>query len=378
MLHGRFSSPGRLLMRGEEHHASVAYALATCASGSPTCAPLLEAGGPRVCPDPYCAAVDVIEDWAAGTAVCRMCGIVVEEHLLDTTCEYRVFQDNDGRELERVSACANPLLQSAPTTSMQNGRGENRLRRAQNKHTTSKEDKIMTDVISRVDDLCVRLNVPAKAVGYRAKESFKRYYDVLTLGADKSTRTRSLRKSTVDDIVAASLLIACRIAGGARSFVEIERVTGVKKQKIGRVSKAMVAALPDLGITEVVSAEDFITRFGTGLNLPRSIIVAAKETAKVTNDWGSLCAKRPITIASAVIFLVCKHAGKEHYRSIVRVTEVTGVAQTTIRSTCKAMMPQMTGIIHEKLKGGGPKKRGHPEQHAVMDEDAHKAKRQAR
>lgn len=354
MLRGRLCSTGRVDERGREHLPAAAYRADAAVLDSICREPHVNLAPPRVCPEPTCGSCDVVEDWHAGAAVCLRCGLVVEEQLLDPTPKWRVFEEDRGNNPQRVSVPRNPLLVSGPGTDIQNGPGAHKLRRAHNKHALSKQDRLMTEVMSRVDHVCVRLGVPGDSVGARAKEIFKSYSDILTHGREEAGQFHALRKVEVDRIVAASMLLACRATGGARSFLEIEAVTRVRKSHIRNVSQAIEAALPTLRVIKCASAEDFVLRFSQGLQLPWNIAQTAKETAVAVKEWDGLCGRNPNTIAAAVIYLVCENAGKDHRRTLSSIKEVTGVAPNTIRSATKVISGQMTDTLHLRLQGTHP------------------------
>ena len=55
---------------------------------------------------------EVVIDHGSGDTICTGCGLVLEHHFIDETCEWRTFADTekDGNDPNRVGSASNPLL----------------------------------------------------------------------------------------------------------------------------------------------------------------------------------------------------------------------------------------------------------------------------
>jgi transcription initiation factor TFIIB len=62
-----------------------------------------------ICPE--CRkATEVVVDHAAGDMVCAECGLVLEQHSVDESSEWRTFSDSTSSDPVRVGGPSNPLL----------------------------------------------------------------------------------------------------------------------------------------------------------------------------------------------------------------------------------------------------------------------------
>jgi transcription initiation factor TFIIB len=314
----------------------------------PALPPAMERELPPQCHE--CGSDDIVEDWAQGNAVCRGCGLVVQERLLDLSSEWRTFASEEGDDPNRVGGPANPLLESGLGTDIgaapkgAGGRGMMGLKNTQHKNAVSAADKVMLDVMSKIDRWCDRLSLQ-RSVGNRAKELFKRYQDYLTLEDDGKTRKRTLRNEEIRVIMAGALFIACRNEKGARSYKEICGLTVVSKRDIGQIVKKIEAVLPDAKTAHQRDTEDFVTRFCNSLNLPRTTMRTADQVALAAREQEGVYGKTYVTIAAASIFLVCQLSDVSSRKTEKEISAVTGVAEVTIRSTYRLILPHIASVV---------------------------------
>ncbi|KAI0559566.1 Transcription factor TFIIB cyclin-like protein [Gracilaria domingensis] len=325
----------------------------------PSLAPPMEREMPEECPE--CGSDDIVENWREGTADCRSCGLILIERLLDLGTEWRTFTSEEGDDPNRAGPANNPLLEFEHGTSIGTGaKGGGALsvslNRAQNRNATSAADKVMMEVMQRIGRYRDRLNL-ARSVSDRALELFKRYQDLLTTKVvstpgepDKRVRTRTLREEEVNEIVASSLFIACRNQKVARSYKEICTLTGVPKKNVGATVKKMERQLTDAKTTYVRGTDDFVTRFGNFLDLPRNVINAADVVADEMQNHEVLHGKTYTTLAAASIYIVTLLCKDEHKRTAKEIADVTGVAEVTIKSTYRAFYPYIEGVVPEDFE----------------------------
>jgi transcription initiation factor TFIIB len=319
----------------------------------PALPPAMERELPPECPE--CGSDDIVEDWSQGNAVCRGCGLVVQERLLDVSSEWRTFASEEGDDPNRVGGPVNPLLESGLGTDIgaapkgAGGRGMMGLKNTQHKNAVSAADKVMLEVMSRIDRWCDRLMLQ-RSVGNRAKELFKRYQDHLTLEEDGVTRKRTLRNEEVKTIMAGALFIACRNEEGARTYKEICGLTLVSKRDIGQIVKKIEAVFPDAKTAYQRDTEDFVTRFCNRLYLPRDTMRIADQVARTARDQEGVYGKTYVTIAAASIFLVTQLSDEAVRKTEKEVASVTGVAEVTIRSTYRLILPHVYRVLPAEFK----------------------------
>ena len=319
----------------------------------PSLAPGMEREMPAECPE--CGDDDIVENWRQGTNECRNCGLVINERLLDLGTEWRSFTAEEGDDPDRAGRAANPLLDGEQGTSIgTGGKGggalNNALNRAQQRNTTSAADKVMLQVMARIDRYCERLSLTG-SVGKRAKELFKRYQDHLTLrktsssNSDVLVRSRALREEEVNEIIAASLHIACRNEQAPRTYKEICALTKVPVKTMGTTRKKMEQALEGAKTAYVRTTQDFATRWCSSLELPRSLTNYVNAVAKEMQNLEDVYGKTYTTVTAAAIYVVSQLSAKENRRSPKEISEVTGVADVTIRSTYRLVYQHLKKVV---------------------------------
>lgn len=336
------------------------YGFVMAQSGAlPSTAPAMEREMPQQCPE--CESDDIVENWRQGNAECRVCGLVISEKLLDLGSEWRTFTAEEGDDPNRAGPAANPLLEGEQGTSIgPGGKGGGALsislNRAQTRNATSAADKVMISVMSRTDRFCERLSLTG-SVSKRAKELFKRYQDHLTLKKvsgpgqpEKFTRSRALREDEISEIIASSLFIACRNEKAARTFKEICGLTKVPKKNVGATVKKMEQVLLDAKTAYVRGTDDFVTRFCNMLDLPRDVINAADTVANAMQNHQVLYGKTYTTVAATSIYIVTQLCEEKNRRTPKEVSDVTGVADVTIRSTYRLFHQHIESVLPKDFK----------------------------
>lgn len=312
---------------------------------------------PEECPE--CGGDDIVENWRQGTAECRGCGLVLQERLLDLGTEWRTFTAEEGDDPNRAGPAANPLLDGEQGTSIGTGqRGGGALNmalnRAQQRNSTSAADRVMITVMGKIDRYCERLSLTG-SISKRAKELFKRYQDHLTLkksptNPEALVRSRALREEEINEIIAASLFIACRNEKAARTYKEICGLTRVPKKTVGATVKKMELVLDGAKTSYVRGTDDFVTRFCNVLDLPRDITNAADAVANEMQNQEGVYGKTYTTVAAASIYVVTQLSADKHKRTPKEIAKVTGVADVTIRSAYRLIHPYIEKALPKDFK----------------------------
>lgn len=286
---------------------------------------------------------NIVEDFAAGDLICGNCGAIVGDRIIDTRSEWRTFSNDGtgGDDPSRVGGPSNPLLGGEQLDTLISNRdgfsGNSKdLNRLQNRANYKSGERNILQSFKEISTLCERIGLP-KVIADRAKQLYKMAED------SKITKGKAN-----EGIIAACLYIACRQEKVTRTFKEISSLTRVSKRDIGRCYKEMFPLLEQRMTT--VSTEDFMTRFCSHLNLPMEVQKAALHFSRKCQEHGYTAGKSPISIASAGIYMVshlfpnCKKTPKD-------VSFVSGVSESTIKSTYKELHPHKLELIPKELHG---------------------------
>eukprot|EP00850_Spirogloea_muscicola_P007233 SM000036S13277 [mRNA] locus=s36:376827:379170:+ [translate_table: standard] len=316
-------------------------------------------------------ATAIVHDHAAGDLVCAECGLVLEAHSIDETSEWRTFADDaSGADPNRVGGPANPLLTDGglstvisrpagaaggPHGSADGGGLRSWAARGPDPDraliTAFKSIAAMADSAgayacclsgasaaalepSRIDRAEAAVTPLLKQD--RANELFKKVGDL-----------RAIRGRSQDSILAACLYIACRQEDKPRTFKEICSVANAATKKdIGRATTYIVKQLEEeMGLQMrmgTINAGDYLRRFCSHLSMDNNAIRATSEV--VTRAGAKLdLRKSPISIAAAAIYIVKQLSDKR--TNLKEISQVTGVAEVTIRSAYKDLHPHAAVLV---------------------------------
>mmetsp|Transcript_30889 Transcript_30889/g.49970 ORF Transcript_30889/g.49970 Transcript_30889/m.49970 type:complete len:311 (-) Transcript_30889:325-1257(-) len=286
------------------------------------------------CPECKKEDPELVEDFAAGDTICRECGTVVGDRIIDLSSEWRTFaNDTNSNDPNRVGGPANPLLSDASLSTsiakMPGGKGDASLGKWQNRTGLNTADRNLLAGFKEISRMADMINLP-QTIRDRANVLFKQVED-----------TKALRGRGTDAVIASCLYIACRQEGVPRSFKEICALTNASKKDIGRCYKLILRRLEEN--VGVISTSDFMSRWCSLLGLPKEVQRAATVVADRAKDIMGIAGRCPLSVAAAAISLVClviksTKADKE-------IAVVAGVSETTIKGTVKDLGPHRAKLL---------------------------------
>lgn len=332
-----------------------------------------------MCKDCQNPVPNLFEDYSSGDIICRDCGSVLLDRVIDMRSEWRTFANDSGNgageDPSRVGGPSNPLLadaegdmflESTVISSMDGGTGTskdlNRIHaRATNKGTLEKN---LLKAFRDITSMSERIGLP-RMIADRAKSIFKKVED------DKLCKGK-----TTEGIIAACIYIACRQERVPRTFREISSLTLVPKKDIGRCYKALAPLFipgdmpPEYGGSSAggattsptsaptsattssgmatVSVQDFMARFCSHLNLNMEIQKASVLLCQKVAELTCVAGKSPISVAAAVIYMITQ-LYPQHKKAHKDISFVAGVSEATIKNTYKEIFPFRYEIVSPEI-----------------------------
>ena len=284
---------------------------------------------------PECGSINLFWNRDQGEIICKSCGLVVEEKMIDFGQEWREF-DQKGESKRRAGA---PMTYTqydqglgtrVGTSSDLYGLGKKdrnkffRLRKWQNRISTAIERnlKLALAELKRVGSY---LKLP-KSV----EEEAARIY---TMAVQKGL----VRGRSMESVVAGALYAACRRHEVPRTLDELSEASGIEKKEIGRTYRFVTR---ELGMNILPSnPEEYIARFASALKLSpesqsKSIDILKKaQKAELTSGRG------PTGIAAASLYVSALIHGEK--RTQREVADVAGVTEVTIRNRYKELLAKL-------------------------------------
>ena len=285
---------------------------------------------------PECGSINLFWNKDRGEIICRDCGLVIEDKMIDFTQEWREF-DTDSHEKRRRAGAPMTYTQFDQGLGTDIGRKADlsalgaknrnkffRLRKWQYRISTAIERNLKL-ALAELKRVASYLKLPGSV-----EEEAARVY---TMAVQKGL----VRGRSMESVVAGALYAACRRHEVPRTLDELSEASGIEKKEIGRTYRFVTR---ELGITILPSnPADYIARFSSALKLSaetqsKSIeILEQAQKAELTSGRG------PTGIAAAALYVSALLHGEK--RTQREVADVAGVTEVTIRNRYKELLDKL-------------------------------------
>jgi transcription initiation factor TFIIB len=299
---------------------------------------------------PECGGINLFWNREKGEIICRDCGLVIEDKMIDFTQEWREF-DSDESEAKRRTGAPMTFTQYDQGLGTEVGQKSDlfkldsadrnkffRLRKWQSRISTAIERnlKLALAELKRVSSF---LKLP-KSV----EEEAARIY---TLAVQRGL----VRGRSMESVVAGALYAACRRHEVPRTLDELSEASGIEKKEIGRTYRFVTR---ELGLTILPSNPvDYIARFASALKLSAETQSKAIEILEKAQKIELTSGRGPTGIASAALYVSALIHGEK--RTQREVADVAGVTEVTIRNRYKELLDELD--LEKEIKKTKKKKR---------------------
>ncbi|KAB1188310.1 MULTISPECIES: transcription initiation factor IIB family protein [Haloferax] len=289
----------------------------------------------QVCPE--CSG-QLVHDSEHGETVCRECGLVVEDTVVDRGPEWRAFDSAERDSKSRVGA---------PTTKMMHDKGLSTNIGWQNKdaygkslsprqreqmqrlrtwnerfRTRDSKERNLKQALGEIDRMASALGLPEN-VRETASVIYRR-----ALNDDL------LPGRSIEGVATASLYAAARMAGTPRSLDELEKVSRVDKMELTRTYRYVVRELK----LEIKPAdpEQYVPRFASELGLSDEAERQARQLLRGAKETGVHSGKSPVGLAAAAVYAAALLTNEKVTQS--EVSKVADISEVTIRNRYKELL----------------------------------------
>jgi len=283
---------------------------------------------------PECQSINLTVDSKRGEVICKNCGLVLDENLVDQTQEWREF----GEEISKRRAGA-PLTMTKHDmgTGTQIGtsgevyslpssqrRKMLRLRQWHNRSHTSLERNLKYALVElkRVSSI---LNIP-QAI----EEEAARIYNL-------AVRKGLVRGRSMESVVVGAIYIAARCFNLPRSLNEICKITNINKRDVGKTYRFIAR---ELGIKLLPSGPaDYIPKFANKLGFSAATQTKAMEILKRAQEEELTSGRGPTGLAAASLYVASLMTAEK--RTQREIADVVGVTEVTIRNRYKEIIERL-------------------------------------
>jgi transcription initiation factor TFIIB len=281
---------------------------------------------------PYCSGVSVSSDISTGDLVCRNCGSVLEQHVIDQGAEWRAFNSEEKDKKSRVGAPSTLTIHDKGLSTIIDWRDKDahgkklspkkraeafRLRKWQLRmRVHSSIDRNLAYAMNELDRLSSQLNI-TKSIKETAALIYRR-----------AIEHNLIRGRSIESMIAASIYTACRIRKIPITIEELSLNSRIDKKELGRCYRLI---LTELGIkSPSTSPKDFVSRFTSELcNRAMQILEKARRI-------GILGGKDPSGMAAASIYVSAILEGEK--RTQREVANVAKITEVTVRNRYKELI----------------------------------------
>lgn len=306
-----------------------------------TIKPIKTDSSPFIKKCPECFSVNLIHDEHRGEVICRDCGLVIEEKMVDLGQEWHQF--DEGAKKGRGGA---PLSLQKFDKGLTTNIGEVsdiyrlsdkktkkyfRLKKWQERVSTSIERNLRL-AMTELRKVASFLNLPNVV----REESSRIYNFVLQRGL--------VRGRSMEIVIAACIYAACRTYSIPRTLDEIANASDVERKEIGRTYRFIARRLT---ITVTPSnPKSYIPRFSSLLHLSPKTQNDSLKILRKAESFELTSGRGPAGIAAAALYVAALLNNEK--RTQREVADVAGITEVTIRNRYKELLDKLG--IEEKLK----------------------------
>ncbi|MHA1785407.1 MAG: transcription initiation factor IIB [Candidatus Helarchaeota archaeon] len=276
-----------------------------------------------------CGSTDYIKDQNRAEIICRNCGLVLSDHLIDYRKERRSFSSEERNLREHTGSPLTNLLpdlglstkiDNTNNLSAKNKQKFDRLKKWQNRQTW--HQKNLSIAMNEIRRLCSQLRLP-EYVNESSATLYRKIY-----------KKDLLKGRSIKSMVAAAIYIVCR-----RNNVPIslKSITNLSLESEKTIRKAYRTVLQELDIkVNSIDATSLISRIGGELGISNQIEKRARAIVEKAKKNNSLIGKDPKGIAAAAIYISCLESGKR--KSQTSIAKAANVTEVTLRNRYKELI----------------------------------------
>jgi transcription initiation factor TFIIB len=295
----------------------------------------------KKCPECGSSNLTILKD--KGEALCRDCGLVVEEKMIDFGQEWREFDDDQSDKRRRAGAplSVTKFDQGLGTDVGQKGdiyqlsaKGKNkffRLRKWQHRISTAIERNLKL-ALAELKRVSSYLKLP-QAVEKEAATIYT-----------KAVQKGLVRGRSMESVVAGALYASCRRFEIPRTLDELSEASGIDKKEVGRTYRFITR---ELGIRILPSNPiDYLPRFVSALKLSAETQSKAVDILEEAKKAELTSGRGPTGIAAAALYVAALMNNEK--RTQREVADVAGVTEVTIRNRYKELLKELK--LKDKIK----------------------------
>jgi len=290
---------------------------------------------------PECGCSHLSKDYSRAELVCRNCGFVLDEDMIDQGPEWRAFESEQREKRARTGAPMTYTIHDKGLSTMIGWKNRDsygksiptrnraqlyRLRKWQRRiRISDATERNLALALSALDRMASGMGLPRTV-----RETAAMVYR-------KAVLKNLIRGRSIEGVSASALYAACRQCNVPRTLDEIAVSSQLSRKEIGRTYRFIAR---ELGLKLMpTSPQDYISRFCSELKLSGDVQV---KTAKIIQDAAHrelTSGRGPTGIAAASLYIATVLCGER--RTQREVADVAGITEVTIRNRYKEITKKL-------------------------------------
>ena len=290
---------------------------------------------------PECGSNHLSKDYSRAELVCRNCGLVLDEDIIDHGPEWRAFDSEQREKRARTGAPMSYTIHDKGLSTVIGWKNRDsygksiptrnraqiyRLRKwARRIRISNATERSLAIAFSELDRMASGMGLPRTV-----RETAAMIYR-------KAALKKLVRGRSIECVITAALYAACRQCHVPRTLDEISNIAHISRKEIGRTYRYVSR---ELGLKLLpTSPEDYISRFCSELKLSGDVRVKTMEILKEAAHRELTSGRGPTGMAAASLYIASILCGER--RTQREVAEVAGVTEVTIRNRYKEIAEKL-------------------------------------
>jgi transcription initiation factor TFIIIB Brf1 subunit/transcription initiation factor TFIIB len=287
-----------------------------------------------------CKSVDIVV--FDGEHVCRSCNII-QSRVIDDGAEWRFYGAEDNRS-EDPTRCGMPTNHLLPKSSLGSMIGY-QYRGKDNRDIRSIRRFLLWNSMPHWERTLYQNFELLNGAGISQGISAKIIEDSKILFKEASQMKIS-RGDNKDGLVAACMYYACLINKVPRSTKEIAKMFKLDPNILTK-GNARFQELLKINV-DCSGADDFISRFGSNLNMNWEDIQKCKGLAKKIEELEIVSENAPTSVAAGTIYFYCHYYEIDYTKK--QISEICGVSEVTITKCFKRLQKYKDDLLEDPKK----------------------------
>lgn len=288
----------------------------------------------------FCGSEKVVENESSGELLCRSCGGVLKENMVNESASPRTFSLEEKKKKARTGSpitftkhhrgIATRIGNSNMSNMSAEKRGRYRRIKKWDRRLSGSKPRNMRLALSEMQRLIDDLRLPSSV-----HEEAARLYE-------KAWEQEVVKGRRVENIVSAIIFLVCRTQGVPRTLDEIAEAAEIDRNEIGRNYRYIARELDK----RVVPAqpEEFVPRYGSSLGLSGVVRANTKKIIQEVRDRGLIAGRSPEGVVASALYISSVLEGER--RSQKEIAETVGITEVTIRKGYRQFAEEL-GVLEE-------------------------------